>query len=156
VADVAEELEKEAAAAAAALPTQPQAPATGAVAAVSEVQHQQQEQQLSATPTARAGAISSSKTLGQQEGGGVPSASTTVQALQSSQAAVPVVVPHASGRLGAGPLASEIAGHLRQALSLASTPPPAAVAQLGRNCHMPNALTSPLQVTNCISSCFCR
>ncbi|KAG2498090.1 hypothetical protein HYH03_003848 [Edaphochlamys debaryana] len=45
-----------------------------------------------------------------------------------------------------GPLAPELAAHLRSCLALAATPVPEAVAKLGRNCHMPNALQTPLQV----------
>ncbi|PNH12277.1 Crystallin J1A [Tetrabaena socialis] len=52
------------------------------------------------------------------------------------------------GRLAphCGPLAPELAGHLRRVLQLRTTPVPEAVAELGRNCHMPNALQTPLLV----------
>ncbi|KAJ9526617.1 hypothetical protein QJQ45_017626 [Haematococcus lacustris] len=43
-------------------------------------------------------------------------------------------------------LAGVIAGNLRHAMKLAALPPSTAIAELGRNCHMPNALTSPLQI----------
>lgn len=43
-------------------------------------------------------------------------------------------------------LARLIASSLEQALALRSTPVPQAVAIMGRNCHMPNALTTPLHV----------
>ena len=47
-----------------------------------------------------------------------------------------------------GPLCGELAGHLESAARLAATIPAEAVATLGgRNCHMPNALLTPLQVT---------
>jgi len=42
------------------------------------------------------------------------------------------------------PLGAEIAAELRRALALAGTPHLAATEALGRNCHMPNALTTPL------------
>ncbi|GFR40758.1 hypothetical protein Agub_g1370, partial [Astrephomene gubernaculifera] len=60
-----------------------------------------------------------------------------VQDLQSPQ-----------GRLApsCGPLAPELASHLLRVLELRTTPVPEAVAVLGRNCHMPNALQTPLQV----------
>jgi hypothetical protein len=38
-----------------------------------------------------------------------------------------------------------VATQLRRAVSLAAVHPTEATAQLGRNCHMPNALTTPLQ-----------
>lgn len=47
-------------------------------------------------------------------------------------------------RLNCGALATEIAGHLETALDLAARPVPDVVALLGRNCHMPNALTTPI------------
>ncbi|EFJ42871.1 hypothetical protein VOLCADRAFT_97046 [Volvox carteri f. nagariensis] len=43
-------------------------------------------------------------------------------------------------------MGSEIAGHLARALELRTEPVPVAVAALGRNCHMPNALQTPLHV----------
>ncbi|GLC39730.1 hypothetical protein PLESTM_000933600 [Pleodorina starrii] len=43
-------------------------------------------------------------------------------------------------------LAPEIAAQLARALELRTTPVPAAVTALGRNCHMPNALQTPLHV----------
>jgi hypothetical protein len=43
-------------------------------------------------------------------------------------------------------LYSTIAAELQRVLGLAGKPIPEAVAVLGRNCHMPNALTSPLHV----------
>ncbi|KXZ44235.1 hypothetical protein GPECTOR_70g465 [Gonium pectorale] len=45
-----------------------------------------------------------------------------------------------------GPNADELAAQLRGCLALRSSPVAEAVAALGRNCHMPNALTTPLQV----------
>ncbi|GLI69252.1 hypothetical protein VaNZ11_013830 [Volvox africanus] len=43
-------------------------------------------------------------------------------------------------------LGPEIAGHLVRVLELRTTAVPVAVAALGRNCHMPNALQTPLHV----------
>ncbi len=43
-------------------------------------------------------------------------------------------------------LAALVAGHLRQVLALAALPVPEATAKLGRNCHMPAALCTPLHV----------
>ncbi|KAG2442291.1 hypothetical protein HXX76_002377 [Chlamydomonas incerta] len=45
-----------------------------------------------------------------------------------------------------GPLAAELADHLAKAHDLRGVPVPEATAVLGRNCHMPNALQTPLQV----------
>eukprot|EP00878_Enallax_costatus_P026811 GHUV01028811.1.p1 GENE.GHUV01028811.1~~GHUV01028811.1.p1 ORF type:complete len:145 (-),score=60.77 GHUV01028811.1:363-797(-) len=44
----------------------------------------------------------------------------------------------------AGELAVSIADHLQKALQLQQQPHQDAVNQLGRNCHMPNALQTPL------------
>lgn len=46
----------------------------------------------------------------------------------------------------AGSMAAEVAGHLRTVLRLAHLPPADAAAQLGRNCHLPAALQTPLHV----------
>lgn len=43
-------------------------------------------------------------------------------------------------------LGTTVASHLRAVTALAHLSPCAAFAQLGRNCHMPNALTSPLHI----------
>lgn len=43
-------------------------------------------------------------------------------------------------------MAGEVADELDKALQLRGSCPEEAIAKLGRNCHMPNALTSPLQV----------
>eukprot|EP00198_Chlamydomonas_reinhardtii_P003957 XP_001693293.1 predicted protein [Chlamydomonas reinhardtii] len=45
-----------------------------------------------------------------------------------------------------GPLAAELADHLAKVHELRGVPVPEATAALGRNCHMPNALQTPLQV----------
>lgn len=41
-------------------------------------------------------------------------------------------------------LAASVAGHLQRVLQLQQQPHTIAVQQLGRNCHMPNALQTPL------------
>ncbi|KAG2433550.1 hypothetical protein HYH02_012667 [Chlamydomonas schloesseri] len=51
------------------------------------------------------------------------------------------LVPYCSG-----PLAAELADHLAKAHELRGVSVPEATAVLGRNCHMPNALQTPLQV----------
>lgn len=45
-----------------------------------------------------------------------------------------------------GSLWAEVAARLLQAAELAPLPPLEAAAQLGRNCHLPNSLQTPLQV----------
>ncbi len=53
-----------------------------------------------------------------------------------------------AGRLArrCGALAPELAAHVARVLELRDTPVAKATAALGRNCHMPNALQTPLQV----------
>ncbi|KAF5831978.1 ADP-ribosylation/Crystallin J1 [Dunaliella salina] len=46
----------------------------------------------------------------------------------------------------AGAMATQVSAHLSEAASLAALTPSSAVAQLGRNCHMPNALQTPLHI----------
>lgn len=55
-------------------------------------------------------------------------------------------VQYAESAEGGMELAHKIADALEQAMQLRSTPVPQAVAIMGRNCHMPNALTTPLHV----------
>mmetsp|Transcript_31082 Transcript_31082/g.80970 ORF Transcript_31082/g.80970 Transcript_31082/m.80970 type:complete len:576 (+) Transcript_31082:133-1860(+) len=46
----------------------------------------------------------------------------------------------------AGAMAAQVSAHLLEAASLAPLPLSCAVARLGRNCHMPNALQTPLLI----------
>jgi ADP-ribosylglycohydrolase len=50
----------------------------------------------------------------------------------------------AAGRMPDVELAASIAGHLDRTLQLQQTPHADAVHELGRNCHMPNALQTPI------------
>lgn len=64
--------------------------------------------------------------------------------------------PHPAGPLaaacGAPELAAEVAQRLARAAELRAEPVAVAVEELGRNCHMPNALQTPLQVRHAAHS----
>ncbi|KAF6260730.1 ADP-ribosylation/Crystallin J1 [Scenedesmus sp. NREL 46B-D3] len=71
--------------------------------------------------------------LGQPAGQAVKE---TVQELKQQQ--------QGAGRMPDAEQAASIAGHLEKALQLQQTPHADAVQELGRNCHMPNALQTPI------------